>query len=264
MSKNIVVQGIVLIACFCGLFFGLSQIDYVRLFHIKEATSTTEKKLGDLFWKVIQETETVVKNDSVNQMVDKLVTRLAEKNHINRESIKVHIVEKDEINAFAMPDRHLVIFTGLIDAADNESELAGVISHEMAHIEKNHVMKKLIKEIGLSVLISVTTGGRSPELIQQAAKTLSSSAYDRDLESEADLTGVDYMVNANLDPSKLADFLYKLASEEYLPEQFYWVSTHPESKARAEAIINHIKGEKFEKKAVLTPAEWRYLKENSN
>lgn len=260
--KNIFVQGIVLIACFAGLFFAFSQIDYVRHFHIKETTDTTEKKLGDLFWKVIRETETVVENDSVNQMIGKLVTRLAEKNHIDRESIKVHIVEKDEINAFAMPNRHLVIFTGLIDAADNESELAGVISHEMAHIEKNHVMKKLVKEIGLSVLISVTTGGRSPELIQEAAKTLSSSAYDRDLESEADLTGVDYMMKANLDPSKLADFLYKLSAEDFMPDQFYWVSTHPESKARAEAIISHIKGEKFEKKPVLTKAEWDYLKKS--
>lgn len=258
--RNLFVQAIVLIACFLGLFFALSQIDYVKAFHIKEASNTTEEKLGDLFWEAIKKSETVVKNDSVNKLVDKIVTRLAEKNHIDRKTIKVHIIEKDEINAFAMPNRHLVIFTGLIDAADNESELAGVISHELAHIEKNHVMKKLIKEIGLSVLISITTGGRSPELIKETAKMLSSSAYDRDLESEADLTGVDYMIKANLDPSKLADFLYKLSTESFLPEQFYWVSTHPESKARAEAIVEHIKGEKFEKKPVLTKAEWDFLK----
>lgn len=258
--RNLFVQGLILIACFCGLFFGLSQIDYLKLFHIKEAANTTEEKLGDLFWEAIKKSETVVHNDSINESIDKLVTRLAEKNQIGRETIKVHVVEKDEINAFAMPNRHLVIFTGLIKAADNESELAGVISHEMAHIEKNHVMKKLVKEVGLSVLISITTGGRSPELIKETAKMLSSSAYDRDLESEADLTGADYMIKANLDPEQLADFLYKLSTEDYLPEQFYWVSTHPESKARAEAIIEHVKGEKFETKPVLTKAEWDQLK----
>lgn len=255
-------QGLIWIACFFGLFFALSQIDYLSAFNIKEASNTTEEKLGDLFWEAIKKTETVVKNDSVNRLVGKIVTRLADENHIDRETLKVHIIEKDEINAFAMPNRYLVIYSGLIEDCDNETELAGVISHELAHIEKSHVMKKLIKEVGLSVLISITTGGRSPEMIKEAAKMLSSSAYDRELESEADLTGADYMMKAGLDPNELADFLYKMASADYLPEQFYWVSTHPESKARAEAIVNYVKGEKFEKKPILTKEEWQVLKDN--
>ncbi len=255
-------QGLIWMAGFLALFFALSQIDYLKAFNLKATSSTTEEKLGDLFWKMIKETETVVKNDSVNQFVDKIVTRIAEENHIDRKTLKVHIIEKDEINAFAMPNRHLVIYSGLIDDCDNETELAGVICHEIAHIEKNHVMKKLIKEVGLSVLISITTGGRSPEMVKEAAKMLSSSAYDRELESEADLTGADYMIKAGLDPNELADFLYKMASQDYLPEQFYWVSTHPESKARAEAIVNYVKGEKFEKKPILTPDEWQFLKDN--
>lgn len=258
------IQGLVLVVCFFGLFFVLSQIDYMKLFRVKESTDYTEEKLGDLFWEAIKKTEKVVENDSVNNLVDKIVTRIAEKNHIDRESIKVHIIEKDEINAFAMPNRYLIIYSGLIEGCDNESELAGVLSHEMAHIEKNHVMKKLAKEVGLSVLISITTGGKSPELIKETAKMLSSSAYDRELESEADRVGADYMMKANLDPAELADFLYKLSTEDFLPEQFYWVSTHPESKERAEAIIKHIKGEKFEKKPILTKTEWEYLKSEMN
>jgi len=262
VSKNIFVQAILIVGVFLGVYFGLSQIDYMKAFHIKEATDTTEEKLGDLFWETIKKTEHVVQNDSVNRYVDKIVTRIAEKNHIDRETIKVHIVEKDEVNAFAMPNRYLIIYTGLIKSADNESELAGVICHEMAHIERNHVMKKLVKELGLSMLLSITTGGRSPEMIKEAAKMLSSTAYDRELESEADLTGADYMMEAGLDPAELADFLYKMSTEDAMPEQIYWVSTHPESKARAEAIVNYIKGEKFEKKPILTKAEWQYLKDN--
>lgn len=260
--RNILVQGILIVAVFLGVYFALAQIDYVRLFHIKEATETTEEKLGDLFWETIKRTETVIRNDSINDAVDKIVTRLAEENHIDRETIKVHIINKDEINAFAMPNRYLIIYSGLIKSADNESELAGVISHEMAHIEKNHVMKKLVKELRLSMLLSITTGGRSPEMVTEAAKMLSSTAYDRDLESEADLTGADYMMEAGLDPAEMADFLYKMASDDGLPEQLYWVSTHPESKARAEAIIDYIKGEKFDKKPILTKEEWKYLKDN--
>jgi predicted Zn-dependent protease len=262
--RNLFIQGVLIVAAFLGVYFALSQIDYIGAFHIKEATDTTEEKLGDLFWETIKKIETVIKNDSVNRAVDKIVTRIAQENNIDRETIKVHIIKKDEINAFAMPNRYLIIYSGLIDAADNESELAGVISHEMAHIEKNHVMKKLVKELGLSMLLSITTGGKTPELAGEAAKMLSSTAYDRDLESEADLTGADYMIKAHLDPAEMADFLYKMSTDEALPERLYWISTHPESKARAEAIIHYIKGEKFDKKPVLTKKEWKYLKENSN
>ena len=259
MAKTLL-QGFILILCFFGLFFALQQIDFVTLFKVKKISDTTEKKLGEMIWQTIENTETVVENDSVNELIDKIVLRITDKNNIDRDQISVHVVENDEINAFAMPGDHLVIYTGLIASCDDESELAGVICHEMAHIQQNHVMKKLVKEIGLSALIAITTGGNSPQLVKKLAKELSSAAYDRELETEADRTGVDYMIKAQLDPEKLADFLYKLASAEYLPEQFYWVSTHPESKERAKAIVKYIKGEKIIKKPVLSKTEWDYLK----
>jgi len=262
MGKTLL-QGLLLIGCFFGLFFALQQVDFVTLFKVKKISDTTEKKLGELLWETIESTETVVKNDSVNELVDKIIFRITDKNNIDRDAINVHIVEKDEINAFAMPGDHLVIYTGLIANCDNESELAGVICHEIAHIRKSHVMKKLVKEIGLTALISITTGGNSPQLVKKLAKELSSKAYDRELETEADLVGVDYMIKAELDPAKLADFLYKLASSDYLPEEFYWVSTHPESKERAKEILQYIKGDKLVKKPILSETEWNYLKKRS-
>jgi len=258
--KKTLQQGLIMGIGIFGLLFLLQQIDFVKLFHIKKINDTTEKKLGEMIWKTIEATETVVKNDSVNDLVNKIVTRITEKNHMDREDFKIHVVENEEINAFAMPGDHLVIYTGLIENCDNESELGGVICHEIAHIQKNHVMKKLVKELGLSALISITTGGNSPQLIKKLTKELSSAAYDRELESEADITGVDYMIKAQLDPEKLADFLYKLSTEEYMPEQFYWVSTHPESKERAKAILEYIKGDTLIKKPILSKTEWDYLK----
>jgi len=255
-----VLQGVILAGSFVALFFLLQQVDFVTLFKVEQVSDSTEKKLGELLWETIDATETVVKNDSINDIVEKIIIRITDKNNIDRENFKVHVVKSDEINAFAMPGDHLVIYTGLIKNCDNESELAGVICHEIAHIEKNHVMKKLVKEVGLSALVSITTGGRSPQLIREITQRLSSAAYDRELESEADRKAVDYMVKANIDPEKLADFMYKLATEEVLPEQMYWISTHPESKKRAAAILEQIKGVKFVKKPILTQAEWDFLK----
>lgn len=261
MMKNILLQGSVMLACFFGLYFLLLKVDYMAIFDVQENTQKTEKKLGDLFWKSISKSETEITNDSINLLVDKLITRITKENRIDKNTLKVHIIQKDEINAFAMPNRYLVIYSGLIADCDSESELAGVLCHEMAHIEKNHVMKKLVKEVGLSVLISITTGSNSPKMIKEMAKMLSSSAYDRKLETEADLTGVDYMIKANLDPTKLADFLYKMENESDIPEQVYWVSTHPESKERAEAIVRYVKNEKFKYEPVLTKSEWEFLKD---
>jgi predicted Zn-dependent protease len=185
------------------------------------------------------------------------VDYICEENGIDHHKIKLHILENDEVNAFTLPDHYLVIYSGLIKEADNEGELVGVICHEIGHMQKNHVMKKLVKEIGLSALIAMT--GSGGQTVSEVAKLLSSSAYDRDLEREADIAGVDYMLKADMNPEPLANFLYRLSSDD-LPSEVYWVSTHPESKERAEAIIEYIKDKNPGKKKVLSEEGWRTLK----
>ncbi len=233
----------------------------MTLLNIEVATKSTEEKLGELYWELFKTTETEVRSKKVTSAIDDLVSHLCASNRIDRSKIKIHILQKGEINAFAMPDHHLVIFTGLIEACENEAELAGVIAHEIAHMEKNHVMKSLIKEVGLSVIISITTGGRSTEMIKETAKVLTSSAYDRHLESEADLCAADYLLSADLDPEGLATFLFKLANEEKnIPSQFYWISSHPESEQRAADIIEYIKSKDVAKDSVLTSLQWNDMK----
>ena len=172
---------------------------------------------------------------------------------------------KDEINAFALPNGHLVIYSGLILNADNQDELAGVICNEIAHIELNHVMKKLTKEIGLSVLISITTGNGGTEVIKQTLKILSSSAFDRSLEKEADMKAVDYLVNANINPNNFANFLYKISETDSNIESYItWVSTHPESNERANYIIEQSKGKLKQFKSILSNDTWNTLKKELN
>ncbi|MCX8473257.1 MAG: M48 family metalloprotease, partial [Sediminibacterium sp.] len=98
---------------------------------------------------MFKKTEEENKNTHVVNSIDSIVTHICKSNKIDRETIIVHVLNKDEINAFALPNGHLIIYSGLIHNSDNQEELTGVISHEIAHIELNHVMKKLVKEIGL-------------------------------------------------------------------------------------------------------------------
>jgi predicted Zn-dependent protease len=204
-------------------------------------TTDLDQKLGNVFWESYSADMVEVKDDKVILPIIKMVDQLCSENGIKSSSIKVHVVNNKEINAFAMPGRHLVVHTGLIDFADHEDEIAGVIAHEIAHIESGHVVKKLGKEIGLSILMNLTLGDIGGEVVRNALSTITSTAYDRSLEKEADLKAVDYMIAAKMNPTYLASFLEKLDKQSQTPEVLQWVSTHPDSKERVSYINQKVK-----------------------
>jgi predicted Zn-dependent protease len=259
--KKPIIQGLITMLLFFGTWYVLTQIDWMKIFKGQQVTDKTEQKLGELFWEVFKKSEKEVKNTLVVNSVGSIVTQVCKTNKIDRSKLKIHILDKEDVNAFALPNGHLIIYSGLILNSDNQEELIGVVCHEIAHIELNHVMKKLVKEIGLSVLISITTGNSGAEVIRETAKMLSSSAFDRSLEKEADIKAVDYLVNANINPEPFADFLYKLSDTEHEAIKYLtWISTHPDSKDRAEYIIEYSKGKEKEYKSILSNETWAKLK----
>jgi predicted Zn-dependent protease len=264
--KKLLIQGLVLILLFLSTWFLLQQVNWMSVFRVEKVTEKTEQKLGDLFWDFFKKADKENKNQFIINSIDSLVNRICVSNQMNRKQIQFHILDKDEMNAFALPNGRLVIYSGLILEADNQEELCGVICHEMAHIELNHVMKKLIKEVGLSVLIQMTTGGSGADMIKETAKILSSTAFDRGLEKEADMKAVEYLIKANIDPEPFANFLYKLSdSENGIIKYLSWISTHPESKERAEYIIELCKDRASgltKTEHVLTQETWDRMKEN--
>jgi len=259
--KKAIIQGVVTISIFLGCWFVLSRVDWLKIFRVQQITEETEQKIGDLFWGVFEKSEEEIKDVQVINSIDKLVTHICKANKIDRSKLKIHVLKKDDINAFALPGGHLVIFSGLIKNSDNQEQLAGVIGHEIAHIELNHVVKKLVKEMGLSVIISMTTGPGGAEGIKQAAKMLSSSAFDRGLEKEADIHAVDYLLAAKINPEPFADFLFKISKKESEASKYMtWVSTHPDSRERAEYIIEYSSDKKTAFSSVLHRDSWEKLK----
>ncbi|MCG9791552.1 M48 family metallopeptidase [Flavobacterium algicola] len=258
--KKSILQGIATIVLFFATWFALMQIDWISVFKVQKVKDKTEEKLGDLFWEVIQKNEVENKNPFIVKSIDSIVSALCVANDIDRDFIKVHVFTKDDVNAFAVPNGHLIIYSGLIQSADNPEELTGVIGHEMAHIQLNHVMKKLVKEVGLSALITMTTGNRGSEILKETTKKLSSSAFDRNFEKEADIQAVDYLIKANVNPAPFADFLYKLAqNESQASEYLTWISTHPDSKERSEYILKYSKGKAKKFKSIIAPRTWEKI-----
>jgi len=260
--KKTILQGAIIVVLFVSAFLALSRIDWMRVFKVEQVTDQTEEKLGDLFWQVFEKSGKEVKDKDVVNAIDSIITKICETNDIDRKKLKPHVLASDEINAFALPNGHLVINTALILESGHQDELAGVIAHELAHIQLNHVMKKLVKEIGLSVLISMTTGSNGAETIKESARMLSSSAFDRKMEKDADMKAVEYLVNAKVNPEKFAEFLYKFVEgEQENLALLTWISTHPDSKSRAEYIIEQSKQQTESYNSIISDGLWKRLQE---
>lgn len=261
---KIVVRFFLLFIFFIGFWFLLSQINWMQILQVEKVTDSTEEKLGEIIRNSIERSEEIIHDKEIRDVIDSIVHKIANKNRIDASELNVMIVNNPQVNAFALPDKHLVIFTGLIEACENPEALSGVIAHELAHIELNHVMKKLVKEVGISVLFSITsnTGG---EVLGDVTKTLSSSAYDRSLEEEADEKALRYLLNTNIDPEPLAEFFYNLSLDE--PEfasKILWLNTHPDSKERAKKILDDIKDSNQSYKSVISTKSWNLLQRNVN
>jgi predicted Zn-dependent protease len=238
--EKLLFRVIIGIGVFFGVFFGLQQIDWMTLLKVEQTTKSNEEKLGELVWESIEDSEVIIEDATVTTAIDSLITTICKANDIERSKIKVHIIQESEVNAFALPNYHLVIYTGLISESENEAELCGVLGHELAHMQLDHVMKKMVKEIGLATIVSMTAGNGGGQVVMESLKHLTSSAYDRSLEEEADIKAVDYLVNAHIDPEQFANFMYRLGGKsDGMDKYLEWVSTHPNSRERAEDIITY-------------------------
>src|SRR5215213_3330061 len=152
----------------------------------------------------------------------------------------IKVIDSDEVNAFALPGGFFYVNKGLILAADNEAELAGVMAHEIAHVAARHAVenqaKATLAEYGL-LAGSIFLGGIPGLLLNNAgplAALLGFMKFSRDAESEADKLGVQYLYAAGYDPNALATMFEKLAAKNkkkpgFLSKAF---STHPQPPER--------------------------------
>lgn len=184
--------------------------------------------------------------------------------------IKVRVASGNEtLNAFATPGGYLVIFSGVLKNADSANEVAGVLAHEMAHIEMNHPMKSLVRHLGVSLTLQLMFGNQGAiSKIAQLAGIFQQLHYSRQDELEADLVGQNLLKKARLDPAGLKLFFERLKKAETgqnnnegseFSEILSYFSTHPHTQVR----INQFKpgqtnANTYEE--ALNETEWRALK----
>lgn len=255
--EKVLTRLLLFIAVFAGSWFLAYQINWMEVFEVEETSQNLESKLGDLYWEMIEESSDVIEEDSIVSQIDYILIKICEANNVDREQIKLHVINTSEVNAFTLPDDHMIVNTGLVLSSQSAEELSGVLCHELAHMTENHVMEKLMKEIGLNVLISSTAGGGG-EVIRETASVLTSTAFDRDMETEADERAVDYLIASGINPEGFADFMYRLSQKENeLLQSLSWLSTHPLSEDRAIHIVNYSKEKEYSKEDLMTEIEWK-------
>jgi predicted Zn-dependent protease len=157
----------------------------------------------------------------------------------------IKVIDSDEVNAFALPGGFFYVNKGLILAADNEAELAGVMAHEIAHVAARHAVenqaKATLAEYGL-LAGSIFLGGILGAVINNAAQLgalLGFMKFSRSAEEEADRLGIQYMYAAGYDPNAMATMFEKLMAKNQKKPGFISkaFSTHPmASDRRATAI----------------------------
>jgi len=166
------------------------------------------------------------------QLVRELGARLSRGSRFQYE---FHVAANPAINAFALPGGIIVVHTGLIDATRRPEELAGVLAHEIQHVEQRHSVEALLRQLGLRGIWAVASGDPGGTLAGNAALELMSRRFSREAETEADARGFDLLVREGIDPHGMVDFFGTLAAASG-PAMPAWMSTHPASEARKAAL----------------------------
>jgi len=234
--NKILFRGLILVLSVFAVYQGLKEIPWTKWFGIDEKYIELEQQLGDALWDLIESSETISADTHNTKVVDSILNQIVIRNKLQNTRIIPHVIENLQVNAFALPGGHLVVHTALIEKVETQEQLAGVIAHEISHITEGHISKKLLKEFGVAILTGATGGG---EGARKVLAFLSSRAYDRTLESEADMQAIEFLHNAQIDPIGLAQFM-EIMSESDLPTELDWISTHPSSDERAQNIKKRV------------------------
>jgi len=197
--------------------------------------------------------DNIAKASDINDSASFYANKFAEQLEMDETyPISIQVIESKELNAFALPGGKIFIYSALINKMNSSEELVALLGHEITHVTHRHSLKSICRSAASSIVLSTffgDAGGITSGILSQVDQ-FKSLDYSRDLETEADLDGLKMMIQNEVDPSGMLRLLtiLKEASEEE-PGMMKYLSTHPDTEARIEAVISNIKKDQsFSKK----------------
>jgi predicted Zn-dependent protease len=219
-----------------------------------EFSPLQERKIGEEIMRQIRHDPAWLDDPLVEEYIDRLGRRLVAVSQDPLRPFDFFVLKDPTLNAFALPGGHVGIHTGLILAAESESELAGVLGHEIAHVTQRHIAQIVGKQnqssmlMLASMLVAVLAANSNSQLGEAAmaagtAGTLQAQlGYSRDFEREADRVGLQTLEAAGFDVRGMAGFFVRLQRESRLYENKApaYLRTHPLTTERISDMENRV------------------------
>jgi hypothetical protein len=221
----------------------------------------SEIRMGKEYATQIESSLKLVTDPTINEYVNRVGQNLV-RNSDAKVPFTIKVVDSDVINAMALPGGFFYVNSGLILAADNEAELAGVMAHEIAHVAARHTTRQLTRYqfANYMTLPLIFVGGGIGLAAREAAGIgipMTFLKFSRGFEAEADYLGIQYMYKAGYDPNEFVNFFEKIqAQEKKKPGSMAKVFTdHPQTPDRITKSQEEI--------ATILPAKDQYIETTS-
>lgn len=232
------------LSIFCIKKFFIAAFAVVFLFTSCPAANASftledEKKLGKEFYEKLSKGRVLIRDPKIQNYVDQIGRLVLASSPKAPFEFKFSVINSSAINAFATPGGYVYVNKGLINLCENESELAGVLAHEVAHINARHIASIIEKstKMNIAALAAILAGaflgggGEAAAALtsfSMAAVSSMNLKYSRDHEEEADRLGMAYLVASGYNGKSMLDFLKIMRKYEFysksIPSYFL---THP-------------------------------------
>jgi predicted Zn-dependent protease len=203
--------------------------------------------MGKQFAQQVEQSAKLIRDPVINEYVNRVGQNIV-RNSDARVPFTIKVIDDDSINAFALPGGFFYVNSGLILAADNEAEMAGVMAHEIAHVAACHAAREQTRGelANFATIPLIFVGGGVGYAAYEAAGLavpVTFMKFSRNFEAEADHLGLEYMYKSGYDPQEFVAFFEKIEAQEkkkpgFLSKAF---STHPMTPDRVEKSQEEIK-----------------------
>jgi beta-barrel assembly-enhancing protease len=194
--------------------------------------------MGKEYSSQVEATSKLVKDPDITAYINRIGQNLV-RNSDSQVPFTIKVIDSDDINAFALPGGFFYVDTGLIDAAEDEAELAGVMAHEIAHVAACHAARGRTRGqlMNMATLPMMMIGGPIGYAAYEGltvAMPFTYMKFSRKFESEADFLAIQYMYKAGYDPQALTSFFERVKSLEKHNESAVAraFETHPQTRDR--------------------------------
>lgn len=200
----------------------------------------------------------------LNERVNRIGQRLAAVCGRNDISYSFKVLNANEVNALACPGGFIYVFKGLLDYMPTDTELAGVLGHEVGHVAKKHTVHSIEKQLWTSLILIAATRGQGLGLVQAAQQALF-AGYSRTDERGADKEGVNNTIKAGFNPYAMLITVQKLddLSKQGGGANYGLFSSHPEPEERVKRVMKQLKSYNIHPDVNITDDDHAYVTEGN-